>query len=185
MNLFLKKGKEYLKKIKEFSSLANPDSVSKIVNADSRYLDFIPSESVDLIITSPPYANTYDYYLYHKFRKKWLDIDIKYAQNNEIGSRREYSSLKKSPNKWTEDLRLCFKEMYRILKPNGHAFIVIGDSVINKELIKVDEIIREFIPNVGFICKNIVSTPLSNHSRMFNPSFTQKNKKEHLIILQK
>jgi site-specific DNA-methyltransferase (cytosine-N4-specific) len=185
LNFFLKKGREYLKRIKDFSTLADFNSVSQIVNADSRYLDFIPNESVDLIITSPPYANTYDYYLYHKFRKKWLDIDVKYAQNNEIGSRREYSSLKKSPSQWSEDLKLCFKEMYRTLKFNGHAFIVIGDSVINKELIKVDEIIREFIPDVGFICKNIISTPLSNHSRMFNPSFTQKNKKEHLIILQK
>ena len=66
----------------------------QVFNADSRNLNFISDNSIDIIITSPPYANTYDYYLYHKFRKRWLDLDVKFAQYNEIGSRREYSSLK-------------------------------------------------------------------------------------------
>ncbi|MCA6072294.1 MAG: site-specific DNA-methyltransferase [Endomicrobium sp.] len=108
----------------------------------------LENESVDIIITSPPYANTYDYYLYHKFRKRWLDLDVHFAQYNEIGSRREYSSLKKPANQWTIDLKKCFAEMYRLLKKDGLAFIVIGDSVIKKELIKIDGIIQDFIPEI-------------------------------------
>ncbi len=141
--------------------------------------------SIDMIITSPPYANTYDYYLYHKFRKRWLDIDVKYAQNNEIGSRREYSSLKKPAEQWTIDLKLCFHEMFRLIKKDGLAFIVIGDSVIKKQLIKIDEVICDFMPEIGFEVCNVISSNLSEHSRMFNPAFTQKEKKEHLIILKK
>ena len=182
---FINKAKEYIVRIAEFSEKADKTVSLTLLNADSRDLHMLEDESIDIIITSPPYANTYDYYLYHKFRKRWLDIDVKYAQNNEIGSRREYSSLKKPAEQWTIDLQKCFEEMYRLLKPNSLAFIVIGDSVIKKELIKIDEVIKSFVPDIGFSVCNVISTSLSQHSKMFNPSFTQKNKQEHLIILKK
>ena len=183
--LFIKRSGVYLKRIVKFSKEVAKNTTLKVYNADSRCLTMIPSESVDIIITSPPYANTYDYYLYHKFRKRWLDLDVKYAQENEIGSRREYSSLKHPASQWSDDLYKCFEEMYRVLKSGQHAFIVIGDSVIAKKLLKIDEIITAFIPSVGFEVKNIISTSLSNHSRMFNPNFTANEKQEHLIILKK
>ena len=183
--LFIKRSGEYLKRIVNFSEKVVKETTLQVINADSRSLTMIPSESVDIIITSPPYANTYDYYLYHKFRKRWLDLDVKYAQQNEIGSRREFSSLKHPASQWSDDLYKCFEEMYRILKAKHLAFIVIGDSVIAKKLIKIDEIIAAFIPSVGFTVKNIISTSLSSHSKMFNPNFTANNKQEHLIILKK
>lgn len=182
---FINKGNEYISRIADFSQKVPQQGYLKLLNADSRKLDMLNDESIDIVITSPPYANTYDYYLYHKFRKRWLDIDVKFAQNNEIGSRREYSSLKKPAEQWTMDLKLCFAEMYRLIKKGGFAFIVIGDSVIKKQLIKIDEIICDFVPEIGFEICNIISSSLSEHSRMFNPNFTQKNKKEHLIILRK
>lgn len=182
---FIGKAKEYLERMAEFSKQVPTHGYLKLLNADSRHLTMLEDESIDIIITSPPYANTYDYYLYHKFRKRWLDLDVKFAQYNEIGSRREYSSLKKPAEQWTTDLKLCFAEMYRLMKKEGLAFIVIGDSVIKKQLIKIDEVIRDFMPDIGFEICNIISSDLSEHSRVFNPAFTQKNKKEHLIILKK
>ena len=182
---FMSRASEYLNRMIDFSNTVNTDTTLTLINADSRNLSMLENDSIDIIITSPPYANTYDYYLYHKFRKRWLDIDVKYAQNNEIGSRREYSSLKKPATQWTTDLKKCFEEMHRLLKPNALAFIVIGDSVIKKELIKINEVIAGFVGEIGFEVCNIISTNLSEHSRMFNPTFTQKNKQEHLIILKK
>lgn len=182
---FCKKATEYNSRMVEFSKLVSAKTELKIFNADSRDLSFIPDNSIDIIITSPPYANTYDYYLYHKFRKRWLDLDVKFAQYNEIGSRREYSSLKEKKEKWNEDLIKCFKEIQRVLKPNHSAFIVIGDSVIKKELIKIEKEISNFAPSIGFKVSEILSSDLSSHSKLFNPSYAQKGKKEHLIILEK
>jgi site-specific DNA-methyltransferase (cytosine-N4-specific) len=66
--------------------------------------------------------------------------------------------------------------MYRLIKKDGLAFIVIGDSVIKKELIKIDELITDFMPEIGFEICNIISSDLSEHSRIFNPTFfAQKN----------
>jgi site-specific DNA-methyltransferase (cytosine-N4-specific) len=185
IDLFIIRVLDYLKKMIEFSTLVTNDITLDVFNADSRDLSFIKPESIDLIITSPPYANTYDYYLYHKFRKRWLDLDVKFAQNNEIGSRREYSSLKKNPTKWNEDLKKCFLEMNKVLKKGGLAFVVIGDSVIKREIIKADEIIRDFAYSTGFEIENIISSDLAGHSRIFNPTFAKKDKKEHLITLKK
>lgn len=182
---FVRKATGYVVRMAEFSKLISPQTELRVYNADSRNLDFIEDNSVDIIITSPPYANTYDYYLYHKFRKRWLDIDVKFAQYNEIGSRREYSSLKEKPEKWNADLLKCFKEMHRVLKTGQLAFIVIGDSVIKKGLIKIDKVISDFVPAVGFRVNDIISSNLENHSKLFNPSYAQKGKKEHLIILKK
>ena len=183
--LFAAKANEYAKRIAEFSALATRETTLAITNADSRDLSFLEGESVDLIVTSPPYANTYDYYLYHKFRKRWLGLDVHFAQYNEIGSRREFSSLKKDSSKWNEDLTKCFVQMNRVLKPGGLAFIVIGDSIINKELIKIDGVISDFAPSVGFSVDEIISEDLAKHSRIFNPAFAKKGKQEHLIKLRK
>jgi len=185
LEVFCKKAKEYNSRMAEFSELVHYSTELQVYNADSRNLDFIKDNSIDIIITSPPYANTYDYYLYHKFRKRWLDLDVKFAQYNEIGSRREYSSLKEKKEKWNEDLIKCFAEMQRVLKPKHFAFIVIGDSVIKKELIKIEKEISDFAPKIGFKVNEILSSDLSKHSRIFNPSYAQKGKKEHLIILEK
>jgi len=185
LKLFLERGADFLNRVREFSALVSNDARVTIYNADARHLPVLDTESFDLIITSPPYANTYDYYLYHKFRKRWLELDVKFAQYNEIGSRREFSSLKKKPQKWVEDLQRCFAEMARVLKCRKPAFIVIGDSVIQKKFLRMDEVIADFAPKFGFQIREIVSSDLSNHSKLFNPAFTQRGKKEHLIMLEK
>lgn len=182
---FCRKTTEYNSRMVEFSKLIHDKTKLQFFNADSRNLNFIADNSIDIIITSPPYANTYDYYLYHKFRKRWLDLDVKFAQYNEIGSRREYSSLKEKPEKWNDDLVKCFKEMHRVLMPSHLAFIVIGDSVIKNELIKIDEVISRFAPSIGFRVNEILSSDLSKHSKIFNPTYAQKGKKEHIIVLGK
>lgn len=185
LTLFTERTKVYLEKLMEFSTSVTQVSSVQVFNADARNLSFLSDSSIDLIVTSPPYANTYDYYLYHKFRKKWLDLDVQFAQYNEIGSRREFSSLKKSPEKWLTDLRQCFSEMSRVLKRGSLAFVVIGDSVINNVILRMDQEIARFSPSTGLTVRHIVSSELANHSKTFNPSFAQKGKKEHLIILQK
>jgi len=187
IKMFIKKGEEIKKIYLDFYEKTNNKKGSvEIFQLDSRDLSVIKDDSVDIIITSPPYANTYDYYLYHKHRKYWLDMDIKFAQLNEIGSRREFSSLKKNPKKWEEDIKSCLLEMRRIVKGGKNIFIIIGDSVINKKIIKMDEIIKKLSGEVNLKYIDGVSSPLSRHSKMFNPSFASPlEKKEHLILLEK
>lgn len=185
INRFIKNAKEFKKALFDFWSYPHRKNVNvEVFLADTRNLKCIQKDSVDMIITSPPYANTYDYYLYHKHRMHWLDMDVAKAQYNEIGSRREFSSLKKSPRKWEEDITKCFLEMSRITKPEGKIFIIIGDSVINKQLIKADKLFKHVASKCGLHHIETKSTPLSEHSKRFNPFFRARDKEEHLMFFR-
>ena len=170
-------------RILEFSKKAS-DSNIKTYRDDARNLNFLKENSIDHIVTSPPYANTYDYYLYHKFRMFWLGYDVKKAQDNEIGSRNKHSSQKEGIEIFEESLLLCLKEMARVLKPNKFAVIVIGDSVIRGKLIRMNAIMEELSKKAGFEVVRIISYNLRKNSRMFNPKFTNKKKLEHIIFLR-
>ncbi len=186
LTLFIKKTEKILSFYDQYASRGKELGKSKVVQLDGRNLISIKDNSVDIIITSPPYANTYDYYLYHKHRKFWLEMDVSYAQKNEIGSRREFSSIKEESSKWFEDLKKVFLEMKRVTKKKGLIFIVIGDSVINKKIIKMDEEIKKICKAVGLTVEDCYSYPLAKNSKVFNPNFTSKNKKnEHIMLLKK
>lgn len=70
----------------------------------------LPDESINCIITSPPYFNIRSYL-----------ADSSADKNKEIG-------LEKSPDKYIENLVLVFRECKRVLKEDGVFFLNIGDS---------------------------------------------------------
>ena len=170
-------------RIIEFSKKAS-DSQIKVFTADTQNMDFLEDDSVDHIVTSPPYANTYDYYLYHKFRMYWLGYNVKLVQDNEIGSRNRHSSKKEDISTFKECLSKCLKEMSRVLKNNKFAVIVIGDSIIRGKLISANDLMKEISPknNLQFIKET--SYNLKENSKMFNPKFTNGDKLEHIMFFQ-
>lgn len=182
-NEFVRRLEEMNKRITEFSGRVNGSKIS-VYQADSQRLTFLDDNSVDHIVTSPPYANTYDYYLYHKFRIQWLGYDLKEVQDNEIGSRNRHSSKKEDISTFVDGVSNCLKEMSRVLKPNKIAVMVIGDSVIRGKLISAKDIIKEIAPINKFEIIRVISYNLKQNSRMFNPKFTNGEKLEHIIFLK-
>jgi len=150
---------------------------------DCRKMDLLSENSVDLIVTSPPYPNTYDYYLYHKLRMFWLQMDWERAKVNEIGSRLRHSSQKEDIDSYVNDMKRCFEHFSRILKPERPFVIVVGDSIIRKELFKANEIIDGLAEKTGFKVLDEVQYNLSYASKTFNPAFRNKTKQEHIILL--
>lgn len=183
LNSFKRKYLIMIKKIKEFSEVAS-DTKIVVYQENSENLDFLQDNSIDHIVTSPPYANTYDYYLYHKFRILWLDYDLKKVQNEEIGSRNRHSSKKEEIDTFEISLKNCIKEFSRVLKPNKYLVIVIGDSILRGKLIRADEIIENICKNTKFKIVKKQNYKLSSASKMFNPKFTNKDKLEHILFLK-
>jgi len=158
----------------------------KLYSEDSRNIKSIKNDSVDIIITSPPYANTYDYYLYHKHRMNWLGYDVNRTKNIEIGSRNEFSSKKRPIEKWENDIFLFTKEMKRVIKPKKYICIIIGDSVVNKKFFDAYEAYKKIAVDLDLNLIYHTSVSLSKNTKKFNYKFrTKMDKKEHLIILQK
>ena len=159
---------------------------SKVFLHNSKKCDEILKESsVDMIITSPPYPNTYDYYLYHKHRMLWLDEDFKYAMNEEIGSRREFSSLKKPKDNFAKDLLEIFDSCDKVLKSGGFVVIIIGDGKIRGEMYDSKENTIKVCEEIGWHLVDYSFANLDETSRAFQSSFRTNGKKEHVLTFQK
>ncbi len=82
------------KRINALGDLPNPEVELQVVHGDSRKLEFVPTESVSLIVTSPPYWDKADYG----------------SGKSDIGARDSYVSF-------LRNMRAVLEECYRVLEP--------------------------------------------------------------------
>lgn len=185
-DIFVNKFNSILEMFITFNNEYTSNKRVQIYLQDAKECDkIIPLNSVDLILTSPPYPNTYDYYLYHKHRMNWLEYDVKFSMEKEIGSRREYSSLKKSQNKFDNDLYEIFTACNKTLKDNGHVVIVMGDGRIQGEKYDAKLHIEEIGKKLKWRLIDYSYTSLDETSRSFQQSYRTKGKKEHILTFKK
>jgi len=109
---------------------------AEFVTADARQLGRapLPEASVDLITTSPPYANAYDYHLYHRFRLLWLGHDPTSLADIEIGSHLRHQREGSGFSAYLSDIGECLAGMLRVLRPGRYAALVVGDAIFDGEL---------------------------------------------------
>jgi hypothetical protein len=77
----------------------------------------LPADSVDLIVTSPPFLDVVDYAKDNWLRAWFCGIDLK---NVPIWRSRTTSA-------WTEDMQRVFGELRRVLRPGGHIAFEVGE----------------------------------------------------------
>jgi DNA modification methylase len=144
----------------------------------------IPDESIDLIVTSPPYGNAYDYHLYHRFRLLWLGYNPDTLRKIEIGSHLRHQHEKNGFDVYLGEMSQFLMLAFRVLKPGRYAAIVIGDSIYaGAHYNTADSLARE-ADGIGFhVLGNI---PRSIHST--KRSVIQAGRRatdEKILILQK
>ncbi len=185
-NVFIKKFKTSLTLFNEFN---NEDRIildDKALLLDSHNCsDILKPKSVDLIVTSPPYVNTYDYYLYHKHRMNWLGYDFKFSMENEIGSRREFSSQKHKETKFTDDIYSIFFECNKALKENGHVVLVMGDGKVSGKIYEAKNNMEQIGKLLDWDLIDYSYSLLDKTSRSFQKSYRTKGKKEHILVFKK
>ena len=184
---FENKLRDMIKRIREFSKKYDKNTWIKIFNKDSRDLNFISNESVDLIVTSPPYINAYDYALYHRHRLYWLGFDPKLLRGKEIGAHSKFSKKEKlnvEIENFRKDIELSLRELYRVLKSGKHCCIVVGNTTLWGQEIKTSEIFINVGKKVGF--RFIIDKERNIHAqkKKFNPRFGQR-RSEHILVFKK
>ncbi len=107
-------------------SLPHSTEECRIENADARALP-VGDSSVDLILTSPPYVNVFNYHQNNRRAMELLGWDLLEVARSEFGSNR-----KNRGNRFLTVVQYCIDmftallEMKRALKPDGRAIIVVG-----------------------------------------------------------
>jgi len=160
-----------------------PKSHATIYCADSRDLGFIEEESVSLIVTSPPYLNAYDYHKYHRHRMHWIDGDVTFARDTEIGKHDTFTRPKATPERYFRDMFECFEQWSHVLVHGGYAFIVIGDAIVNRVPVPVGDTFISLCENIGLLFQQRWVRTLQKERKSFNQS--ARIDKEHLLLFKK
>lgn len=95
----------------------------------SEVLSNLEAESVDLVVTSPPYGNAYDYHLYLRFRLLWLGFDPRELGRMEIGSHLRHQRQGTGFEEYMRELGDVVKESVRVLRSGRYIALVAGDPV--------------------------------------------------------
>jgi site-specific DNA-methyltransferase (cytosine-N4-specific) len=169
----------------EFSVARAVGARSDIYCSDVREISPIGDNSIDLVVTSPPYLNSFDYYLYHKLRLFWLDIDHYEIQESEIGSRNKHCDLGQSTGRFVEAMKACFARVSGMLKSDGAVCVVVGDSIYRGELIAMDAIYTEIAGSIGLVLLDQFSFDQRKYTRAFTPKMKTHAKKSHILLYGK
>lgn len=141
--------------------------------------------NIGMVITSPPYPNAYEYWLYHKYRMWWLGFDPLKVKRNEIGARAHF--FKK--NHHTEDhfvdqMRETFKLINSVLVDSGMACFVVGRSKIHGKVINNGDIIEQAATEVGLNLVTRFDRVINAKRKSFNLSHAAI-KTEAVLVFKK
>ncbi|MGQ9900654.1 MAG: TRM11 family SAM-dependent methyltransferase [Fimbriimonadales bacterium] len=114
-----------------------PETTVRLYHGDARRLDAIPDDSIDLIVTHPPYAGI-----------------IHYTKSAPVAG--DLSRLR-SLTLFLDQMECVASECYRVLKPGRHCAILIGDTRKHKHYVPVAHYTLDRFLRAGFILReNIV-----------------------------
>jgi DNA modification methylase len=144
---------------------------SDIKVGDARNLR-LGDESVDAIITSPPYMNAIDYMRTSKFSLIFLGSrlqDLRTIRSEAIGTEvglapgylpepldqaveRRIADSERRPmvRRYLYDLCDSLSESFRVLRPGGHALYVMGPSIFSRRKYDAAEVLCELAREIGF-----------------------------------
>jgi len=156
-----------------------------VTTADARAMP-VADSSVSLVMTSPPYANSHDYYLYNKLRLFWLGYEVAPVQRAEFGSRNKHSDEKYPVGHYVTSMSSVLTESARILRPAGYACFVVGDAVIRGELFDMGQVLAPVAAGSGLALWGHYTFPQKKFTRAFSTGFgTRQEKHTHVLIFRK
>lgn len=130
----------------EWTALHTKNGVDKSITGDARNLSTVKSNSVDMGIMSPPYANR----LADKRNKGKLRI---LTYTNSLG--RKLSEGNAGGMHWGEAYRNLHREVYkelgRVVRPGGHAVINVKDFIKSGKAVPVVDFHIKAMEEAGFV----------------------------------
>jgi excisionase family DNA binding protein len=156
---------------------------ARVLMADARDLPVEVIGAIDAVVTSPPYANAFDYHLYHRHRMYWLGYDPGELRRLEIGSHLNYQRRGDGIETYRSDMRRCLKSMAMVLKPGGPCALVVGDSLFSGRIVDNAGVIADAAGELGFECLTVVERRVHPVKRsMIKPARRARIEKIVLLV---
>lgn len=180
---FVARVQDMLKRMEQFRAMAKP-SRCLVALVDSTKL--IPGDIVfDLAVTSPPYMNSYDYYLYHKHRMSWLGFDYRGAQEAEFGSRNKHNDKNMGIDAYNDPIARNAALVFQRLKTGGRFCVVVGDAILKGEVVRMNSNFDALLSHIGFEKVREIVFPQRKYTKTFTPGLRDAFKNSYVLIYKK
>lgn len=171
-------------------ALTLPNLLSAPVTVLNRSIFDVRAEeipgNVGLVITSPPYPNAYEYWLYHKYRMWWLGYDPLAVKEQEIGARAHFFSGRERRLK--EDFHLQMSKVFALLaevmSPGAYCCFVVGDSKIHGEIVDNAEALLVAARSFGLKLVLRSDRAINPNRKSFNLVHA-RIKREHVLVWER
>lgn len=172
--------------------------VGLVIGADARSMP-IADGVVNLIVTSPPYANAIDYMRAHKFSLVWFGASISELSRlraTYVGSERigltvhdllpefpqrivhELQQLDQKKGailgKYFVEMKAIFSEMFRVLREDSAAIVVVGTSTMRGMDTQTHHCLADIAARTGFDVVGVTRRTMDRNKRMMPARFGKK-----------
>ena len=130
VRLILRKAKNVLRD-NELELINKYGSKSKAYISDASTLKEIEDNSINLIITSPPFLNKADY-----LQDNWLELWFCGIDPTPF---RKKLVMTSRLDVWIDFIKASMRQMHRVLKPGAHAAIEVGEVMDREQMVFLDE----------------------------------------------
>lgn len=117
-----------------------------ILTGDARCTSALVDESVQLVVTSPPFLDVVQYAEDNWLRCWFNGIDAQVVEQR--------ITLVRSLEAWLDVMRAVFAELYRVVKPKGWVAFEVGE--VRRGTLCLDEPIVPVGEAVGFVCRGVL-----------------------------
>ncbi len=146
--LILKKTKSLLRNLapEEKERIKKAEPQSRFLTKDSRKTPEIADETVNLVVTSPPFLDVVQYSDDNWLRLWFNGID-------QEGLKKRITVLKEV-EQWAAFMQEVFRELFRVIKPGGWVAFEVGE--VKNGRVRLDEYVVPEGIKAGFNCRGIL-----------------------------
>jgi hypothetical protein len=154
-----------------------PDAAfGRVERADARWLPWKP-ESVDIVLTSPPYPGVLDYAGAQARRLQWLghDHSMRGLVRKEIGRR-------SGNDDWADSMRRALLQISRVTKSGALVYMVVGDGVTRGQAVYTDRVLQSITRQLPLKFVASVSQIRPHFHNESSRAFSHRPRGEHFIL---
>ncbi|MDR3112713.1 MAG: hypothetical protein LBU55_06090 [Elusimicrobiota bacterium] len=136
----------------------------------------LPENSIDVIITSPPYSFAIDYLKNDKTQLEYLDADIEKLYSQMIGL--QGYGIDEKLQMYFDAMEKAIAEMYRVLKESSSLVIVIGTNDIQTKGVRLETKVIDIAQKAGFVFELSLIKPIRGLQNSMKEEFVLFFKKQ-------